>query len=78
MLYVLCVIMPTGDLPPRRRGHAAAVVGNTLYVHGGFDGSQHLDDVWALDFTTWAWSRVATQVGGWQCMLTCSCHLPAA
>lgn len=41
----------------------ALVVGHTLYVHGGFDGRDHMDDLWALDMRSWAWAEVAPKVG---------------
>ncbi len=41
---------------------AVAVPGRML-VHGGFDGTHHLDDIWSLDLVSWQWTRVACKVG---------------
>jgi hypothetical protein len=45
-----------------RSGHAAAVIGNTMYVFGGLGVNASgalsaLDDLLALDLRTWQWSR---------------------
>jgi len=32
-----------------------------MFVIGGFNGQQHLADVWALDLNTWCWSKMETQ-----------------
>ncbi|KAG2486927.1 hypothetical protein HYH03_014426 [Edaphochlamys debaryana] len=53
----------TGDQPPRRRNHVAALVRGRLYVHGGFDGTHCLGDTWVLDPQTWHWSRLQHRGG---------------
>eukprot|EP00198_Chlamydomonas_reinhardtii_P011691 XP_001701028.1 predicted protein [Chlamydomonas reinhardtii] len=50
----------TGDQPPPRRNHVAALVGGLLYIHGGFNGTECLDDTWVLDPQTWHWERLET------------------
>ncbi|GFR47091.1 hypothetical protein Agub_g8661, partial [Astrephomene gubernaculifera] len=50
----------TGDQPPPRRNHVAALVGGRLYVHGGFNGAECLGDTWALDLQSWHWERLNT------------------
>ncbi|KAG2441016.1 hypothetical protein HXX76_003869 [Chlamydomonas incerta] len=50
----------TGDQPPPRRNHVAALVGGRLYIHGGFNGTECLDDAWVLDPQTWHWERLRT------------------
>lgn len=35
--------------PSGRYGHAACMVGNTFYVHGGHVDGRNLDDLWAFD-----------------------------
>ncbi|KAF5841895.1 hypothetical protein DUNSADRAFT_10332 [Dunaliella salina] len=52
----------TGDWPPARRGHVAAVSHDALYVHGGFNGSEHWGDVWCLDLRRWHWEQLSPQV----------------
>lgn len=42
----------------------AAIVGHHMYVHGGFDGTQHLGDVWRLDLQAWHWEQLQPQVWG--------------
>jgi hypothetical protein len=38
------------------------VVAGRLLVHGGFDGTRHLDDLWSLDLSTWHWTKVNAKV----------------
>lgn len=40
----------------------AALVGGLLYIHGGFNGTECLDDTWVLDPQTWHWERLETVV----------------
>ena len=37
--------------------HGMAVVENVVYVHEGFDGLQHLNDLYALDLRENRWRR---------------------
>ncbi|GLC64343.1 hypothetical protein PLESTF_000151200 [Pleodorina starrii] len=50
----------TGDQPPPRRNHVAALVGGRLFVHGGFNGMECLGDSWVLDPQTWHWEQLRT------------------
>ncbi|KXZ56238.1 hypothetical protein GPECTOR_1g207 [Gonium pectorale] len=50
----------TGDQPPPRRNHIAALVGGRLYVHGGFNGTECLGDTWILDPQAWHWELLRT------------------
>ncbi|MDP2439740.1 MAG: kelch repeat-containing protein [archaeon] len=45
--------------PSRRTNHGSVIVGSSLYVFGGFDGSRYLDDLWVLDLNCFLWERVA-------------------
>jgi hypothetical protein len=43
----------------RRRAHAAVMIGQMIYVHGGKDPSSDLlNDVWVLDTLTLEWTRL--------------------
>lgn len=46
-----------GDLPCPRHSHAAAAVGDKLFIFGGTDGKQLLNDVYVFDTTTCVWTR---------------------
>jgi Galactose oxidase, central domain len=49
----------TGTIPTARRGAASCVVDDRfLLVHGGFNGSRCLDDLYALDTMSSSWSKV--------------------
>ena len=50
----------SGTPPVARYGHAAALdtASNTLLVFGGFDGTNHLNDTFSLDLSTWQWTQV--------------------
>lgn len=46
--------------------HQAVVVGNAMYLIGGWGpalgpDNQFLSDIWRLDLNTWAWSKVEPQ-----------------
>jgi len=50
-----------GDRPPIRGGHAAAAIGERLYIFGGWSGSVPLiysNDLWELDTTTGQWQML--------------------
>lgn len=54
---------PTAGRPPRpRQGHACAVVGNRLFVHGGMAGTDIFGDLHVLDLESYKWS--SPQVSG--------------
>jgi len=54
----------TGDAPCPRFRHTASVVGDAIYIIGGFSGpkTRH-NDVWKLDIATGAWSNVVADTG---------------
>lgn len=57
-------VWPAGVCPSRRRSHAAAVLGGSLWVHGGLDSSGcHLADLWRQDLTTWQWQQLGGKMG---------------
>ena len=39
----------TGDLPPARSAHGAAVYNNRLWIFAGYDGHARLNDMWSID-----------------------------
>lgn len=48
--------------PPRQRSlHAGIVVGDFLYVFGGYDGSNRVNDFYKFNFKASKWSQVAVQ-----------------
>lgn len=52
----------SGHVPHLRFGHATAVIGDTLYIHGGAQlesGSNYTiyDDLYKLDCKTWVWYK---------------------
>eukprot|EP00899_Mesostigma_viride_P010163 jgi/Mesvir1/19148/Mv01171-RA.1 len=55
--------VPTrGRLPPSRYQHAAAVLGDSMYIIAGNCGGRYLSDVQVLDLKTLTWSR--PEIGG--------------
>ncbi|CAE6540798.1 unnamed protein product [Rhizoctonia solani] len=49
----------TGDVPPPRRGHAAAIVGDVMYMCGGKGEDGHeLGDVWSFHITEQRWYKL--------------------
>lgn len=49
-----------GDKPCRRRAHTTCVYNNCIYVFGGGDGVQALNDTYKLDLTDLKWEEVKT------------------
>lgn len=41
----------TGDLPPARSAHGAAVYDNRLWIFAGYDGHTRLNDMWCINLT---------------------------
>mmetsp|Transcript_19645 Transcript_19645/g.55240 ORF Transcript_19645/g.55240 Transcript_19645/m.55240 type:complete len:511 (+) Transcript_19645:290-1822(+) len=47
-------------LPPRQRSlHAGIVVGDCLYIFGGYDGSNRVNDFYKFSFKASKWSQIA-------------------
>ncbi|KAA0166372.1 hypothetical protein FNF28_03141 [Cafeteria roenbergensis] len=53
----------SGSAPPRRSGHASAVVGEHLVVSGGYNGKAVLSDLWLLHMPTLRWDECKLQAG---------------
>lgn len=54
-------LVTQGILRPKGRYRCVACVHNdSLIIHGGHDGSTHLDDTWMLSFETFTWSQLET------------------
>jgi len=54
-----------GDIPPSRTNHAAAAVGDKMYIFGGNNNNQYgayqvLDDLYVLNTRTMTWERPST------------------
>ena len=66
----------TGDLPPARSAHGAAVYDNHLWIFAGYDGHARLNDMWKIDLTgsQHSWEKI-TQNGN--SPPTC-CNFPVA
>jgi hypothetical protein len=53
-------IVTSGTAPIPRDGHSSVLSPSGAYmlVFGGFDGKRQLDDLFALDLHTWAWTEL--------------------
>jgi len=49
--------------PSPRDRHVAAAFGNSIYIHGGFDGTSRVADFYAFDFSTMCWREVVAHQG---------------
>lgn len=51
-----------GNVPVPRAGHSATLMGDLLYIYGGYGGlgysRRDLDDLYTLNVLTWTWSKV--------------------
>lgn len=67
-LALTLLVVATGPAPIARHSHAAALVGNHMYVHGGSSDYTHTcADLHALDLTA----------GAWQCLTDTAAQGPA-
>jgi Galactose oxidase, central domain/Kelch motif len=59
-------VLPSTNVPgppsPRDR-HVAFAFGNSVYIHGGFDGQSRVSDFWGFDLSSMTWREVAV-LGG--------------
>lgn len=46
----------TGTAPSKRSGHTATLCGNRLFIIGGYNGKDILNDLGILHLSTWSWS----------------------
>lgn len=77
VLKLSCALL-AGPWPCSRRSHAAVILGDSLWVHGGLDGSgQHLQDLWRLDLTSWQWQQLGGKVRHRHGMSEMTCHCQA-
>lgn len=56
------VVTARSGVPPCQRSlHAAAVWANSMYIFGGYDGTQRINDLHCFNFTTQQWTRLSTE-----------------
>ncbi|CAB0002345.1 unnamed protein product [Nesidiocoris tenuis] len=53
----------SGVIPCSRDGHSACVIGNTMYIFGGYEEEfeRYSQDVYALNLDTYCWNYIVTQ-----------------
>eukprot|EP01133_Synstelium_polycarpum_P013224 gene13224-15535_t len=47
-----------GTIPPARGSHSTFVVGNQMYIFGGFDGKKYYNDLYCLDLDKYTWRKI--------------------
>ncbi|GAM28764.1 hypothetical protein SAMD00019534_119400, partial [Acytostelium subglobosum LB1] len=47
-----------GIVPPARGSHSSFVVGNQMYIFGGFDGKKYYNDLYSLDLDKLVWRKL--------------------
>lgn len=56
------------NVPPARAGHSATLIGNLVYIFGGYGGlgygRRELDDIYTLDVYSWTWTKLAPKGTG--------------
>eukprot|EP00802_Teleaulax_amphioxeia_P028781 Tamp_30592.p1 GENE.Tamp_30592~~Tamp_30592.p1 ORF type:complete len:190 (+),score=41.85 Tamp_30592:56-571(+) len=50
-----CALKTSGAKPSARSHHGMTLISEVVYVYGGFDGMQYLNDLYALDMRTMKW-----------------------
>ena len=56
--YTAKIISPSFDMPAGRSYHSLTSIGNKLYMFGGHDGKQTLDELWAFDVDKEKWAYI--------------------
>jgi len=55
-------VVTTGHIPPSRAGHSAVLMGNKLYIYGGYNSNGtkffYFSDMYRLDIRKYSMSRV--------------------
>jgi len=55
-------ILAQGDNPCKRQYHACCKIeGNRMLIHGGFNGSERLNDLYMFNVSTQTWQQIQTQ-----------------
>ncbi len=57
-------LSPSGPAPSARSGHTAVMIGSTMYVFGGWDGTTSLNDLYAYDTVGNTWTNLTSSVTG--------------
>ena len=52
------IISPTFDMPAGRLYHSLTAIGNKLYMFGGHNGVNALDELWAYDVDKEIWEYI--------------------
>lgn len=56
-----CPVLPAANSAPPpspRDRHVAVAFGNSIYIHGGFDGISRIGDLWEFNLSTMTWRQV--------------------
>ena len=53
----------TNGPPSPRDRHVAFAFGNSVYIHGGFDGTSRVSDFWGFDLSSMTWREVVVLSG---------------
>ena len=48
-----------GTRPPPRANHSSSIIGDNLYIFGGWDGSKRLNDLFVFNLKEFIWSQIA-------------------
>lgn len=60
--YELIRVEPRGPPPPARANHAGVLIGDSMYVAGGWDGVNRMNDMHRFHIPTHTWSRISTNL----------------
>lgn len=61
------IVIGKGVCPPPRSGHGAVAGKSHLFIFGGIHGMTHeMNDLWAFNLTTQAWSEVHGPIDTWK------------
>lgn len=57
------VVKTTGDKPESRDDHAATTDDNNMYIFGGFVKGSRTNDIYAFNYASKSWTRLAESSG---------------
>ena len=51
-------VKPNGAQPEARNGHSACIYKNNMYIFGGRNDNEKLNDIWKFDILKQEWSEI--------------------
>jgi N-acetylneuraminic acid mutarotase len=60
--YIWEEVVQRGDIPSKRAGMAMETIGKQIFISGGFDGSNAMNDIFRFDVESGYWHQINAQM----------------